>query len=90
MTRFKLRARTSLLATLNLGNYSELGLIVVVPLNSKDNIIYNAYRSYWRRFQRQERLPDDALLHTLDATITIFGMGRVGSGAKSPSQPGCD
>lgn len=29
MTRFKLRARTSLLATLNLSNYSEFGLIVV-------------------------------------------------------------
>lgn len=28
MTRFKLRARTSLLATLNLTNYSEFGLIV--------------------------------------------------------------
>lgn len=28
MTRFKLRARTSLLATLNLSNYSEFGLIV--------------------------------------------------------------
>jgi predicted Kef-type K+ transport protein len=29
MTRFKLRARTSLLAVLNLSNYSEFGLIVV-------------------------------------------------------------
>ena len=29
MTRFKLRARTSLLATLNLTNYSEFGLIVI-------------------------------------------------------------
>lgn len=29
MTRFKLRARTSLLATLNLTNYSEFGLIIV-------------------------------------------------------------
>jgi len=28
MTRFKLRARTSLLATLNLSNYSEFGLII--------------------------------------------------------------
>ncbi|RLA05074.1 MAG: potassium transporter Kef [Gammaproteobacteria bacterium] len=29
MTRFKLRARTSLMATLNLSNYSEFGLIVI-------------------------------------------------------------
>jgi len=109
MTRFKLRARTSLLATLNLTNYSEFGLIVTAigvtngwidaewlvviaialsfsyviasPLNSNDDKIYSSYRKFWCRFQRKERLPDDKLLDTLGATIAIFGMGRVGSGA---------
>jgi len=109
MTRFKLRARTSLLATLNLTNYSEFGLIVVAigvangwingqwlvvfaialalsfivaaPLNDKDDEIYSSYRNFWVRFQRKERLPDDMLLDTLGATIAIFGMGRIGSGA---------
>ncbi len=109
MTRFKLRARTSLLATLSLTNYSEFGLIVAAigvtngwldsewlvviaialslsyvlaaPLNSIDNKIYGQFRSFWMRFQRKERLPDDMLLDTLGATIAIFGMGRVGSGA---------
>jgi len=109
MTRFKLRARTALLATLNLSNYSEFGLIVAAigvtsgwldaewlvviaialslsfiiaaPLNSKDDKIYSSYRNFWSRFQRRERLPDDRLLDTLGATIAIFGMGRVGSGA---------
>ena len=33
------------------------------------------------RFQRKERLPDDMLLGTMGATIAVFGMGRVGSGA---------
>ena len=109
MTYFKLRARTSLLATLNLSNYSEFGLIVVAlgvangwlagewlvtiaislsfsfavaaVLNRFDDRIYSRYHEFWVRFQKKERLPDDTLLDTLGATIAIFGMGRVGSGA---------
>lgn len=109
MTRFKLRARTSLLATLNLTNYSEFGLIVAAlgvangwmdaewlviiaialslsfvvaaPLNNFDDRIYSRFRALWIRFQSRERLPDDRVLDTLGATIAIFGMGRVGSGA---------
>ena len=109
LTRFRLRARTSLLATLNLTNYSEFGLIVAAigvnngwldsewlvviaialslsfvvaaPLNSFDDKLYAMYRDFWLKFQRKERLPDDKLLDTQGATIAIFGMGRVGSGA---------
>ncbi|MES9962064.1 MAG: cation:proton antiporter family protein [Candidatus Sedimenticola sp. 20ELBAFRAG] len=109
MTYFKLRARTSLLATLNLSNYSEFGLIVVAigvangwmeaewlvvmaialslsfvvaaPLSSRDDKIYSSYRPFWLRYQCEERLPDDQLLDTRNATIAIFGMGRVGAGA---------
>jgi len=33
------------------------------------------------KFQRKERLLDDMLLDTRGATIAVFGMGRVGSGA---------
>ena len=109
MTRFKLRSRTSLLATLNLTNYSEFGLIVAAigvangwidaewlvviaialslsfvvsaPLNSIDDKIYSKFRDFWMRFERKERLPDDMLLDIGGATIAIFGMGRIGSGA---------
>lgn len=109
MTRFKLRARTSLLATLNLSNYSEFGLIVAAigvsngwldaqwlvvlaialslsfiisaQLNSVDDRIYSQLKNFWMKFQHKDRLPDDMLLDTLGATIAIFGMGRVGSGA---------
>jgi len=44
-------------------------------------MIYSHYRPFWLRFQREERLPDDQLLDIRNATIAIFGMGRVGSGA---------
>ena len=109
MTRFMLRARTSLLATLSLTNYSEFGLIVAAigvtngwidaewlaviaiamslsfvvaaPLSSRDDKIYRSLKPFWLRFQREERLPEDQLLDTHSATIAIFGMGRVGTGA---------
>ena len=109
MTRFKLRSRTSLLATLNLTNYSEFGLIVAAigvanerimvewliviaialsvsfvvaaSLTTNEDKIYKKFRSVWMRFQSKERLPDDCLLDTFGATIAVFGMGRVGTGA---------
>ena len=109
MTRFKLRARTSLLATINLTNYSEFGLIVAAigvssgwlspewliviaialslsfivaaPLNHIDDKLYCNFKKFWLKFQREERLEDDALLNTQGSTIAIFGMGRVGTGA---------
>jgi len=109
LTRFKLRARTSLLTTLNLTNYSEFGLIVAAigvsngwmdaewlvviaialsfsfviaaPLNDNDDKIYSQYRVFWKKFQRDKLLSDDNVLDTLGATIAIFGMGRVGTGA---------
>lgn len=109
MTRFRLRARTSLLAALNLNNFSEFGLIVTAigvsngwlgpewlvvvavalsvsfivaaPLVAADDWFYGRYRALWTRFQREPRLPDDDYLDTQSATIAVFGMGRVGTGA---------
>lgn len=109
LSRFKLRARTSLLATLTLSNYSEFGLIVAAIgvssgwlqakwliaiavalslsfvfsaiLKRFDHAIYSNYRSLWLKFQSKERLPEDAVLETRGASIAVFGMGRVGSGA---------
>ena len=109
MARFKLRARTSLLTTINLTNYSEFGLIVVAigvsnswisgewlavvaiavslsfivsaPLNNANEGIYHRFKKLWIKFQSQQRLSDDILLDTQGATIAIFGMGRIGTGA---------
>jgi len=109
LTLHKLRARSAVLASLNLSNYSEFGLIVIAigvskgwmdpewltvmaiaisfsfilasQLNKVDNNIYSKYRKFWMRFQRKERLFDDMPINTQEASIIIFGMGRVGSGA---------
>ena len=109
LTGLKLRARTALLATLNLSNYSEFGLIVVAigvsnnwldaqwlivmavtlsisliiaaPLNNVDNHIYRKYNNFWKSMQLSKRLPDDVFIDTKGASVAVFGMGRVGSGA---------
>ena len=109
LTGFKLRARTALMASLNLTNYSEFGLIVAAigvangwidpewliviaialslslavsaVLNGKSHRLYRRHRTFWKRFQSDERLPDDKLLDTQGATIAVLGMGRVGTGA---------
>jgi hypothetical protein len=60
---------------------ASLSFMIAAPLNRRDDKIYNLYRKFWHRFQREERLPDDELVDTLEATIAIFGMGRVGCGA---------
>jgi glutathione-regulated potassium-efflux system ancillary protein KefC len=109
MTRFRLRARSSLLASLSLNNYSEFGLIVAAigvtqgwldpqwlvvislalslsfvvaaPLTRRDESLYRRFREFWLRFQSPERLTEDEPVDTQNATIAIFGMGRVGAGA---------
>lgn len=109
LTGFKLRARTALMASLNLANYSEFGLIVAAigvangwidaewliviaialslslavsaVLNGKSHRLHRRHRTLWKRFQRDERLPDDQLLDTQGATIAVLGMGRIGTGA---------
>jgi glutathione-regulated potassium-efflux system ancillary protein KefC len=109
MSLFKLRARTALLSTLNLSNYSEFGLIVcaigvsngwlaadwlvvlavalsfsfllAAPLIQFDDRIYRDFRPIWQRLQRLQRLDDDREPDLRNATIAVFGMGRVGAGA---------
>ena len=114
LTRFNLRARTSLLTTLSLTNYSEFGLIVAAigvkngwinnewliiialalsisfvfaaGLNSVSNRLYTKHQTFWKRMQRESRLPEDQLIHVDGATIAIIGMGRVGTGAYNSMQ----
>lgn len=109
LARFNLRARTSLLATLSLSNYSEFGLIVAAigvsngwisaewlvilaialslsfviasGLNAFAHRLYAQRQTTWRRWQRDERLPDDQLLDVEGITIVVVGMGGVGTGA---------
>jgi len=109
MTKFRLRARTALLGSFSLANYSEFGLIVAAvgarkgwisddwlvviavalaltflaaaPLNTRAREIYERLAARLRRHESSRRIRGDELIDPGAATITIFGMGRVGRGA---------
>ena len=59
----------------------SLTFVLASPLNAQAHNIYSKHREFWKRLQRAERLPDDAPLDTGDASIAVFGMGRVGASA---------
>ncbi|MDX2481773.1 MAG: cation:proton antiporter [Desulfuromusa sp.] len=107
LTRFKLRARSSLLGSLSLANYSEFGLIVAMvgssqgwigpewlviialalsvtfiiasPLNTAADALYVRYRERLCRFETKSLHADDQPIDLGEATIGIFGMGRLGT-----------
>lgn len=110
MTALRLRARTALLSSLALFNYSEFGLIVAalaanaglmgkqwvvtialalslsfflsVSFNGRAHWLYKHYGSFFRRFERSVRLPEEKMEDIGDtSSIIILGMGRVGTGA---------
>ena len=59
----------------------SFSFVIAAFMAKNEDRIYREFKIFWMKFQREERLPDDSLLDTLDSTIAIFGMGRVGSGA---------
>lgn len=109
LTRFDLRARTSMLTSLSLSNYSEFGLIigavavgngwlgsewlvviaialslsfiVAAPLNTRSHQLYKRYRDLLKRHESSRRIADEQPIDSGDATVLVFGMGRVGTGA---------
>jgi glutathione-regulated potassium-efflux system ancillary protein KefC len=109
MSRFDLRLRTSVLASLSLANYSEFGLIVAAiavangwvgaswliiiaialslsfilaaPLNTFSYQLYARLRAPLARFESSRRIAEEAVIDSGDASVIVFGMGRVGSGA---------
>ena len=109
LTRLRMRARSSLMTSVGLSNYSEFGLIVISvavgaqllpdtwltiiavslalslvaasPLNRHALWLYERFRAPLRRFQYNERLPEEAEIDPGPAVALVFGMGRIGSGA---------
>ena len=59
----------------------SLSFLVAAPFPRRDESLYRRYRNFWLRFQSVARLPEDHSIDTHHATIAIFGMGRVGTGA---------
>lgn len=109
LTRFNLRARTSMLTSLSLANYSEFGLIVcavgvangwvgsewliviaialsisyivAAPLNTRSHQLYDHFRVKLLSYQSTKRIAGEEQIEPKEASILIFGMGRVGTSA---------
>jgi predicted Kef-type K+ transport protein len=109
LTLFHLRARTSLLASISLANYSEFGLIVggvavaggwisnqwliviaialsisfilAAPLNTFSHQLYKRFGRYLQRYESVTRIAEEEPIRPGSASVLIFGMGRVGTGA---------
>ncbi len=58
-----------------------LSFIAASPLNSMGHQLYERHHQWLLRFQDERRSPDEQEIHTGDATVLIFGMGRIGTGA---------
>lgn len=59
----------------------SLSFVISAGLNVVAHSLYSRYPETWRRWQREERLPDDRLVNIGNATIAVVGMGGVGTGA---------
>jgi len=59
----------------------SITFIIASPLNTASHAIYARWHRRLQRYQSSKRLPGDELPDTGEATVAIFGMGRVGTGA---------
>ena len=58
-----------------------LSFLAASPLNTASHDLYERWHDFLLRFQKPERLPEEQAFDIGDATVLLFGMGRVGSGA---------
>ncbi|MGB1013804.1 MAG: cation:proton antiporter [Nannocystaceae bacterium] len=58
-----------------------LSFLVSSPLNRKVFELYGRWRPKLLRFETSQRVPEEEAVDAGEATILIFGMGRVGAGA---------
>jgi glutathione-regulated potassium-efflux system ancillary protein KefC len=58
-----------------------LSFLLISPFNIKPDAFYRRLHRFLRHFETKERHAEDLPLEIGDATIAVFGMGRVGTGA---------
>ncbi len=59
----------------------SLTFVIASPVNAAAHSLYAVTRQRLIRFQHPRRLPEEEEIDPGDATVLIFGMGRVGTGA---------
>ena len=58
----------------------SLSFALSAALNTQPSFLFERYFSWLRRFEKPERLPEDEPIDLGNASILVFGMGRVGTG----------
>ena len=58
-----------------------ISFLVSSPLNSASHDLYERWQEFLLRFQKPDRLPEEQAFNIGGATVLLFGMGRVGTGA---------
>lgn len=58
----------------------SLSFVFASVINTDPNRIYTRFRSLLKRFEKPDRLPEEAPVNLEGARMLVFGMGRVGTG----------
>lgn len=58
-----------------------LSFLLAAPFNTYSHNLYTRFREPLRRFQSDQRIEDEQPIDIGNASILVFGMGRVGAGA---------
>ncbi|UCB55403.1 MAG: cation:proton antiporter, partial [Thiotrichales bacterium] len=58
----------------------SLSFVFASVINSNPNLIFKKFRGTLKRFERPDRLQEDAPIDLGNAKMIVFGMGRVGTG----------
>ncbi len=67
----------------------SITFILASPLNTAAHNIYMHIRTFLKRYEHPERLPEERPIDVGDARILIFGMGHVGESAYDTLQERC-
>ncbi|GAB5519556.1 MAG: cation:proton antiporter [Rhodothermales bacterium] len=58
-----------------------LSFVAASPVNAAAHRLYERYHDWLMRFQHPRRLPEEEEIGTGNATVVVFGMGRIGTQA---------
>jgi predicted Kef-type K+ transport protein len=58
----------------------SLSFVFASIINTNPYLIFTRYKDTLKKFEKADRLPEDALIDLGDARMIVFGMGRLGTG----------
>jgi glutathione-regulated potassium-efflux system ancillary protein KefC len=58
-----------------------LTFIAASPLNARSHALFVRFRDHLARFEREDRLPEDAVIDPEEAEVVVLGMGHLGRNA---------